>query len=626
MAKDSLPKGIAEKLKTLPMEPGVYLMKDGEGRIIYVGKAVLLRNRVRSYFRKLPDEAVKTKRLVANIADFDYILTDNEAEALLLEDTLIKKHRPKYNISLKDDKTYPYVRVTADPAPAVFVTRTKVRDGSRYFGPYIHMSDLRESLDILRKVYRFRSCSPSRFRQGESCLNAHIDLCQAPCVGGISLEDYQANIEGLVRFLSGYQDDVLVTLRKEMEEAAENLHFEEAAEIRDRLLALAKISDRQKAVSNRDQDQDMVALARDSYGAAIQVFFIRGGRILGRENFLLKTDPEDASETILQSFLKQFYLKQTFVPGKIYVDRAFPDQAPLEDLLSTKHGHKVSFHIPQIGTQLALLNLVRRNAQEALAKRKIATETRKERTVGALEELAAHLNLDRPPQRIECFDISHIQGSDTVASMVVFKKGQADSSAYRRFRVKTVEGVNDFASMEEVVGRRFARAKAQSKGFEILPDLVLIDGGKGQLAYARRAMTQAGYGHIPTFALAEETDTLFSEDQPQGIYLPAHANSLYLLQRIRDESHRFAITYHRSLRGKRQLASVLDDIPGIGPKRKSALLTHFGSFSKIQDADIVSLSQVPGISQDLAETIFTYLKSHQDLQARTTQRTRPKDS
>lgn len=613
---------IKEKLSTLPSEPGVYLMKDENGTIIYVGKAINLKNRVRSYFRKQPSEAVKTIALVRHIVDFEYIIVDNETEALVLECNLIKKYRPKYNIELKDGKSYPYVRLTKEAYPRLFITRHVVRDGSRYFGPYTNIGELRETMELLHQIFPYRTCSNTLFNKGISCLNEHIGLCAAPCIDKISQSDYQLMIEQIAQFFSGHTDTLIKKLQHEMNQCAENLEFEKAAIKRDQLKAIEAISDRQKMSFSRDENQDVVAMARNDLGAMMQVFFIRNGKILGRESYPLHASKNDSDDEIFSSFMKQFYLEQEAVPKTIYIDRHFSDEETLSAILEEKHGKKIWFHLPQRGTTKALMEMVQRNAQEALAKRIVSQEIKMARTEGALLDLASQLKLETPPRRIECYDISNIQGSDSVASMVVFVDGKPLKSQYRRFKIKTVEGPNDFASMHEVITRRFSHAKEElqkgiSKGkFSWLPDLVIIDGGKGQLGYARNAMREQGFADIPTFGLAKQDELLFKEYEDEPIVLPRQSNALYLIQRVRDESHRFAITFHRSLRGKRQLASILDDIPGVGKKRKEMLLKHFGSFSKIQSATQAELLEVPGISEAVAQNIYTYLRSHQDLQAR----------
>ena len=613
---------IQHKLATLPTNPGVYLMKDKDGNVIYVGKAINLKNRVRSYFRTQPKEAVKTRALVRHIEDLEYIIVDNETEALVLECNLIKKYRPKYNISLKDGKTYPYVRITNEESPRIFITRQVVRDGSRYFGPYTNVTELRDTLELMHKIYPYRDCSNIQFNKHASCLNEHLGLCKGPCVAHISHDDYLALINGVADFFSGHSDVLRKQLEEEMRAASEALEFETAAAKRDQIRAIDTINNRQKATSNRSDNHDLVAMARNDLGAMVQIFFVRNGKIIGRESYPLHASKDDNDDEIFASFIKQFYLEQETVPRTIYIDRNFEDAALLEKLLSEKHGFKVHFHKPQAGKIHALMDMVRRNAEEALAKRMVSGEVARARTEGALLDLQQYLGLERLPNRIECYDISNIQGTDSVASMVVFVAGKPMKSQYRHFKIKTVEGPNDFASMHEVITRRFCHASEEIAGgirmgkFAWLPDLVIIDGGKGQLGYARRAMRETGYDYIPTFGLAKEDELLFEEGRDEPVVLPRQSNALYLVQRVRDESHRFAITYHRSLRGKRQLASILDDIPGVGKKRKENLLTHFGSFSKIQSAGVHELAEVPGIIQDLADTIYTYLKTHQDLQAR----------
>mgnify|MGYP000854224526 CR=1 FL=1 len=610
---------LAKKLKTLPTTPGVYLMKNIDGDIIYVGKAINLRNRVRSYFRKQPKEAAKTIALVRHIEDLEYILVDNETEALVLENNLIKKYRPKYNIALKDSKTYPYVRITNEPFQRIFITRHVVRDGSRYFGPYTNVNELRDTLDLLHRIYPWRTCSNTELHKGMGCLNAHIGLCKSPCTGDINEMAYSAMMDEVAQFFGGHTEMLINRLEREMSEASEALDYEKAAERRDQMCAIQKISDRQKASSDRADNYDIVAMDRDDLGAIVQIFFVRAGKIIGRETYPLRASQDDSNEEIFASFMAQFYLDQEAVPPIVYTYVHFTDEETLSELLSAKHDHKMQFHVPQRGKTNALMELVKRNAADALAKRIINKQTALARTQGALEDLKEYLHLKQLPRRIECYDISNIQGTDSVASMVVFVDGKPAKGQYRRFKIKTVEGPNDFASMNEVITRRFHHAQEELETgttagkFTWLPDLVIIDGGTGQLKYARNAMRKEGFAYIPTFGLAKQEELLFEEGRDAPIVLPRQSNALYLVQRVRDESHRFAITYHRSLRGKRQLASVLDDIPGVGQKRKSQLLTHFGTFSKILSAGPEELAEVPDISPALAETIFEYLKTHQEL-------------
>lgn len=610
------------KLANLPSKPGVYLMKNDEGQIIYVGKAVNLKNRVRSYFRAQREDAAKTKALVKHIADFEYIIVDSELEALILECNLIKKYRPKYNISLKDDKTYPYLKITNEDYPRVIITRRVLKDGARYYGPYPSVTMLKETLELMRRIFPFRSCQQRTFNNERPCLNYHIKKCYAPCAGKISKADYNKLIDEIAQFYEGKQEHLVDKLKKEMEDAAEQLDFERAARLRDQLQGIEQIITDQKAALSRDDDEDVIAMARGIGEACVQIFFVRSGKIIGRENYFLDNTDDSARGDILASFIKQFYLNSQFIPPIISVETELEEQEVLEEWLSEKREGRVHIKVPKRGQQKELIDMVGRNALEALNKKEMELTQKKARTIGAMEELKRYLGLSVLPSRIECYDISNTQGTESVGSMVVFEDGQPKKDQYRRFRIKTVEGPNDFASMYEVLTRRFAHATAEREKengdgkFDRLPDLIIIDGGKGQLQFARRAMAEQGYSDIATFGLAKKEELLFREDEDEPIVLPRDSQSLFLVQRIRDEAHRFAITYHRSLRGKRNLASVLDDIPGVGEKRKKKLLQHFGSFSKIQEASVEELAEVDGISTTVAEEIYHYLRTHQDLQAR----------
>lgn len=613
---------LQDKLNALPSKPGVYLMKNDAGEIIYVGKAVSLKNRVKSYFQNKKHDSAKTRALVKNIADLEYIITDNELEALILECNLIKEHRPKYNISLKDDKTYPYLKITTEEFPRVIVTRKVYKDGAKYYGPYTSATSLRETVELLKKLFPFRSCNQKVFTNDRPCLNAHIKRCLAPCVGRITREQYGEIIKQVELFLEGKQEHLIIRLEKEMDQAALNLEFEEAARLRDQINSIKQIIEKQKIVSGGNEDQDVMAMARGFNETCVQVFFIRGGKLIGRENYFLKgTDDMERSE-VLEAFIKQYYIQQDFIPREILVETELSEAKVLEEWLSEKKGHRVYIKVPQKGERKELLDLVAKNALEAMEKADLEKQHKKAMTEGAVMELQKELALPKPPLRIECFDISNTQGTESVASMVVFEGGKPKKDQYRRFRIKTVEGPNDFASMYEVITRRFRNAReeknSEGKGkFSFLPDLVIIDGGKGQLQYARKAMQEQGYDYIPTFGLAEQEEWLFAEGEADPIILPRSSKALFLLQRVRDEAHRFAITYHRSLRGKRNLASILDDIPGIGEKRKKNLLQHFGTFKKIRKASVEELQEVEGINQKVAEAVYDYLHTHQDLLLRT---------
>lgn len=606
---------IADKLATLPDNPGVYLMKNQDGTIIYVGKAVNLKNRVRSYFRTLPPDALKTKALVRNIADFEYIIVDNEVEALVLECNLIKKYRPKYNISLKDDKTYPYLKITNEDYPRVIITRNYIKDGGKYFGPYPSVTVLRETLELLRSIFPFRVCKQRTFTNDRPCLNYQIKRCYAPCCGKISKEDYAQLIAKINDFFDGKHEDLLADLTKQMNEAAENLHFEQAARLRDQIRGIKRAINDQKAVLSGNDDKDVLGLAMGANEVIVQIFFIRAGKIVGRENYALDAIDGGKAE-ILAAFIKQFYLDNQFIPPNILLEEELSEAEILQTWLSEKRGGKVQFTVPKRGQQKELVDLVVRNAEEELLKKRERALADSERLNDALAELQAALHLPRLPKRIECYDISNTQGTESVASMVVFVDGKAKKDQYRKFRIKTVIGPNDFASMNEVLLRRLGHMDTDVKFAKDNPDLIIVDGGKGQLAFALKALAEMEHNDIPIAGLAKKEEILFLPNEDEGVYLPRDSQALYLVQRIRDEAHRFAITFHRSLRGKRNLASVLDDIPGVGAKRKNALLRHFGSLTKITQATAEEIAEVEGIGEVLAEEIYEYLKTHQDLQAR----------
>ena len=610
------------KLENLPTNPGVYLMKNDQGEIIYVGKAVNLRNRVRSYFRELKPDQAKTKALVKHIADLEYIIADNELEALVLECNLIKKYRPKYNINLKDDKTYPFLKITNEDYPQVLVTRKVLKDGARYFGPYPSVNELRNSLEMIRKIFPFRSCKQKVFTNDRPCLNAHIQMCYAPCVGRISKEEYNEMIEEIALFFEGRQDGLVKRLRKEMEEAAENLDFEQAARLRDQLQGVEQIMTQQKAVLGGEDDQDVIAMARGINQCCVQIFFVRGGKIVGRENYFLRGTDDSSRGEVIASFMKQFYLTSQFVPRHILLETELEEQSILEQWLTEKRESRVYLKVPKRGQAKELVDLVGRNASEALARQEQEETYQEQRTVGVLEQLQNMLGLEDVPHRMECYDISNTQGTESVASMVVFVDGKPKKDQYRRFKIKTVDGANDYASLKEVLTRRLKHGLAeQTEGgngkFSAFPDVIMMDGGRGQVNIALEVLKELELS-IPVCGMVKD-----SHHRTRGLYynnieipMDSHSELFLLITRMQDEAHRFAITYHRSLRGKRNLASVLDDIPGVGEKRKKNLLKHFGSFTKIKEASIEELLEVEGINHAVAEEIYSYLKTHQDLQAR----------
>ena len=612
------------KLENLPTSPGVYLMKNDQGEIIYVGKAINLRNRVRSYFRELKPDQAKTKALVKHIADLEYIIADNELEALVLECNLIKKYRPKYNINLKDDKTYPFLKITNEDYPQVLVTRRVLKDGARYYGPYPSVNELRNSLELIRKIFPFRSCKQKVFTNDRPCLNAHIQMCYAPCIGRISKEEYNEMIEQVALFFEGKQDGLVKQLQKEMEDAAENLEFEQAARLRDQLQAVEQIMTQQKAVLGGEDDQDVIAMARGINQCCVQIFFVRGGKIIGRENYFLRGTDDSSRGEVIASFMKQFYLTSQFIPRNILLETELEEQAVLEQWLTEKRESRVYLKVPKRGQAKELVDLVGRNASEALARQEQEETHQEQRTTGALEKLQDALGLDVLPRRMECYDISNTQGAESVASMVVFVDGKPKKDQYRRFKIKTVEGANDYASLREVLMRRFKHGLTeQAEGednqgkFSTFPDVIMMDGGRGQVNVALEVLKELQLD-IPVCGMVKD-----NRHRTRGLYynnveipMDDHGEPFLLITRMQDEAHRFAITYHRSLRGKRNLASVLDDIPGVGEKRKKNLLKHFGSFTKIREASVEELQEVEGINRTVAEEIYTYLKTHQDLQAR----------
>ena len=601
---------LQKKLKHLPAKPGVYLMKDEQEQIIYVGKARALSSRVRSYFHSKKHQSVKVQALVEKIIDFEYIVTDTEVEALILECNLIKEHRPKYNISLKDDKQYPYLKITVkDQFPRVIVTRNVVKDKSKYFGPYTQVGALRETLRLLQKLFPVRSCKQSEVdKRTRPCLNAHIKRCLAPCNGQISTQQYGEVIEEVIMFLEGKQDSLLKRMAERMEKAAEQLEFEKAAELRDQIQAVEKVVAKQKIVSAGQEDQDIIAFARGYNEACVQVFFVRQGKLLGRDHFFLKVNEHMDRSSIMTAFVKQYYSRAEQLPREILLQEPIAEEELIIKWLSDKRGSKVYLKVPQRGEKLKLVEMVARNALMLLQEEELSRRKKEMAGKQALLELQEQLSVEKLPGRIECYDISNIQGTNSVGSMVVFINGESRTDLYRKFKIKTVVGPDDFASMAEVLSRRFKRAVSEDgQGFENLPDLVIIDGGKGQLSAARQVMHQLHVAHIPTFGLAKEEELLFQEGRDDAIRLPRDSEALYLLQRIRDEAHRFAVTYHRNLRSKQSIKSLLDEVPGIGPKRKQALLKHFGSVKKIVEASVEELSGVDGMNLKAAQQVREYL-------------------
>ncbi len=608
-------------LKTLPTKPGCYIMKNADGTIIYVGKAINLRNRVRSYFHSPVDQTMKTRRLVAEIADIEWIVVASELEALILEMNLIKKYLPRYNVRLKDDKRYPFIKVHwSDPFPKVTVTREHVQDGSRYFGPYTSVWAVHQTLDLLRKIFQYRSCD--RIITGldpRACLYYDIKLCTAPCIGRIDQENYRQMIDDLCKFLEGRTDPILDRLKKQMAEESGQLNYEKAAVLRDQINAIEHVVERQKIISDTKLDSDVIALARSDGESCVQIFFIRNGRLIGREYFILEgTEGEDDREIVAQ-FIKQFYAEASSVPDEVLLPNELEEAVIIQQWLNQQRGgQKVQFRIPQRGSKLDLVKMATENAVETLdaLKTQWAADTHKQSQ--ALAELQQALALETPPNRIECYDISNIQGTAAVGSMVVFEQGVPNKKLYRRFNIRTVTGPDDFASMEEVLERRFKRWQAAQEvkevgakvdpSFSILPDLLIVDGGKGQLGRSVKVLKEFGLEEkVLTAGLAKENELLFLPGKDLPLEVPRKSQGLFLLQRIRDEAHRFAITAHRNLRSKEHLVSRLDQIPGIGPSRKRALLTRFGSLDGVKKASPQEIAEVSGITAQLANDIWEAL-------------------
>ncbi|MEW6178653.1 MAG: excinuclease ABC subunit UvrC [Chloroflexota bacterium] len=609
-------------LNTLPTKPGCYIMKDAEGQVIYVGKAINLRNRVRSYFHSAQELDVKTRQLVQRIRDIEWIVVGSELEALILEMNLIKKHRPRYNIRLKDDKRYPYIKVHwADPFPKVTVTRQMVRDGSRYFGPYTSVWAVHQTLDVLRRIFPYLTCDRVITGKDERpCLYYDIKLCSGPCIGAIDQASYRQMIGDLCEFLEGRTAPIVERLRSEMEQAAEELLFERAAALRDQIQAIERVVEKQKVISNEQIDSDVIAIARDNGEACVQVFFIRSGKLIGREYFILEGAMGEPDKEVIEEFIKQFYSEAASIPQQVLLPQEVEEAQIISQWLHNRRGgQKVELIVPRNGPPQELLQLATENAVETLRALKAQWEADTNRQSQALAELQQALGLPEPPNRIECYDISNTQGTAAVGSMVVFEQGVPRKSLYRRFNIQTVTGPDDFASMEEVLTRRFRRYQAaqqerESPGakldpaFALLPDLLIVDGGKGQLSRAV-AVLQAFdlQDKVPVIGLAKQQEEIFRPGHKDSLMLPRHSQALFLIQRIRDEAHRFAITAHRNRRGKIGLASRLDAVPGIGPARRKALLQKFGSIEAIQQASLEELMSVKGINEEVALAIKTML-------------------
>ncbi len=593
---------IKNALAVLPDKPGVYLMHDAEGKVIYVGKAVVLKNRVRSYFRNLASHTPKVKAMVAKIAEIETIITSSEVEALILECNLIKKYRPRYNISLKDDKSYPYLKVTMqEDFPRLHMTRRLSRDGAKYYGPYADAGAMYETMKLLKTMFPLRTCR--KMNPDRPCLNYHIKRCLAPCAGYVSKEEYGKMIKSVCMVLDGRTTELERDLKQRMQEAAEEYAFEEAARLRDQLQAVERLNESQKAVTNNGGDMDVIGFAQDMTGNCLQIFFVRKGKLIGRDNFFLQDGGEEPQE-VLTAFLKQYYNEATFIPREIVLPQLpeVEEQQVIELWLRQKAERKVELIQPQRGVKRELLQLANDNALKLLQERLRKGSLSLKNDEQAAAELQQALGLEHSLERMDCFDISHTQGSETVASMVVFRKGSISKKDYRKYKIVSAEGKpDDFKSMQEVVYRRY-------KDYEDLPNLVVIDGGKGQLSSALEVIRGLGLADLPVVGLAKREEEIFIPHQSTSILLDRDSAALHLIQRIRDEAHRFAITFHRKLRGKRNLVSVLDHVEGIGPKRRQALWKAFKTLDAMKAASVEELAAVEGMNSTAAQTLYDFFR------------------
>ncbi|OQY27384.1 MAG: excinuclease ABC subunit C [Anaerolineaceae bacterium 4572_5.1] len=614
---------VQNKLDSIPQKTGCYLMKNANGEIIYVGKAVNLRSRVRSYFHANSQKHPRTRQLVRRIADIEWIIVGSELEALILEMNLIKKHRPRYNVRLKDDKRYPYIKVHwSDPYPKVSVTRQTEKDGSRYYGPYTSVWAVNQTLDVLRRVFPYLTCNRTITGEDQrACLYYDIELCAAPCTGAISKEDYRGMIDKLGGFLNGRTEPIVNQLQEKMSQASDELRFEKAAQIRDQLQAIKQIVERQRIISPKYFDSDVIAMARSEKEACVQIFFVRGGKLTGREYFMVEGTNDMPDAKVLSEAIKQFYVQSPAVPSQILLPRQIEEARIIKQWLNSQRGgEKVEFLLPREQDQKELIEMVAENASAMLAALKTQENIEQKRKDESLNELQEYLKLSEPPQRIECYDISTMQGTAQVGSMVVFHEGMPHKNHYRRFNIRTVSGQDDFASMEEVLTRRFKRWEAAQEeqdkpgkkpdaSFATLPNLLLVDGGKGQLSRAVQVLEEFNLlDTVPVAGLAKRHEEVFVPGRMRPIILPRNSQGLYLLQRVRDEAHRFAITAHRKRRSRQGLQSGLEKIPGVGPIRRRALLQRFHTIQNIRQASVEELAETPKITKTLARTIKKYLK------------------
>lgn len=607
---------IEEELKKLPAKPGVYLMHDEKDNIIYVGKAISLKNRVRQYFQSSRNKGAKIEQMVTHIRRFEYIVTDSELEALVLECNLIKEHRPKYNTMLMDDKGYPFIKVTVNEAyPRVMLARTMQKDKAKYFGPYTSAGAVKDTIELIRKIYHIRNCNrnlPRDTGKERPCLNYHIKQCKAPCQGYITEQEYRRSIDKVIRFLNGHYDEVLKELEAKMQEASENMEFERAIEYRELLGSVKQIAEKQKITDSRGEDRDILAVAKDAEDAVVQVFFIRGGRLIGRDHFFLRNASDSTKEELLTSFIKQFYAGSPFIPGELMLHEELEEQELLEEWLSKKREHRVHIRVPKKGEKEKLVELARKNAALVLNTDKERLKREEGRTIGAVKEIEGLLGL-KDIVRMEAYDISNTSGFASVGSMVVYEKGKPKRNDYRKFKIKSVSGPDDYASMEEVLTRRFSHGMEEMEegkemgSFTAFPDLILMDGGKGQVNIALSVLEKLKL-HIPVCGMVKDDN-----HRTRGLYynneeIPIDRGSegFKLITRIQDEAHRFAIEFHRKLRSQGQVHSVLDDIPGVGPARRKALMKHFMNLDAIKNATVEELKELPSMNEKSAIEVYKF--------------------
>lgn len=615
---------IEEELKKLPGQPGVYIMHDAKDAIIYVGKAISLKNRVRQYFQSSRDKTAKIKQMVSKIARFEYIVTDSELEALVLECNLIKEHRPRYNTMLKDDKTYPYIKVTAsEEYPRILFSRQMKKDKNKYFGPFTSAGAVKDTIELIRKIYRIRACSrklPQDMGKDRPCLYYHIHQCDAPCQGDISQADYQKSVKQAVGFLNGQYEPVMKYLEEKMRTASETMEFEKAIEYRDLLESVRKVAQKQKITSQSMEDRDIIAMAKDERDAVVQVFFVRDGKLIGREHFHMNLTGSESKAEILNSFVKQFYAGTPFVPHEIWVQEELEDAEVIASFLTARRGQKVRFVVPKMGEKERLVELAEKNAKMVLSQDKEKIKREELRTIGAMNQIGSWIGLSGI-KRVEAYDISNISGFESVGSMIVYENGRPKRNDYRKFRIRTVQGPNDYASMREVLLRRFSHGleetkKLQAEGgdlamgsFTRFPDLLMMDGGRGQVNIALEVLRELQL-EIPVCGMVKDDNHRTRGLYYQNVEIPIdrHSEGFQLITRIQDEAHRFAIEYHRSLRGKEQVRSVLDDIKGIGPARRKSLMRTFKTIEAVREASVEELEAAPQMNRAAAEAVYIFFR------------------